>query len=495
MLKLKFVLMIGFISASLCAQLELSWSQIIEGNGGDLFNDVTHSPDGGCVLIGSTTSNDGVFSDNHGNRDGYIAKYDDEGNLVWDYVFGGSDTENLVDIVTTVDGGYIITGSSSSSDGDLEGLSSASSLQELLIKINDDGEIEWVDKYSNGNVISIKTDSQGNIYTIAPFGSLANGNIRLSKYDASGIRLWSNTVGGSAIAERIDVVVDNDGFVYQLTEHLSTTNGNDFRVTKFDAQGEEIWTKTYGGNGSDGAFVIEIRGDRLLLGGITSSSTGDVFVEYGDRDAFILELDFDGSVVASTAYGGSGNDRIDDMKVIGDKVFISGASTSSDNDFTVPYPSSFDIFVAEVDLQGDIAWVEYSGGSANDLRSRLDLVNDSMLIMGYSTTSQDGALEGADDEPSMYIAYYDYQDLLSTDQTDRLPFTVYPNPTADKINIDLENYSDCQLEMYDAKGHRVLIATDLSDQSVSLEGIAQGLYYITIVKNNRILGSQTIFID
>lgn len=486
-----FGLFISFVQ--LQAQIDLRWDIIVEGNGGDLFSDVNRTPDGGCILIASSNSTDGVFSGNHGARDGYIAKYDIDGNLSWDYVFGGSQTENLNDIVSTNDGGFIVVGSTSSSDGDLEGLSSASNLQELLIKFSDDGQIEWVNKYSNGNTISAKTDSDGNIYIITRSGSLATGTNRLSKIDSEGNRLWSNSTEGSAITDRVDVTVDDNGNVYQLLAHTSTTNGNDFRIRKFDESGNELWSNTYGGAGSDGAHIIEIREENLLVAGSTVSTSGDIVSENGSSDGFIASIDFDGTFISSSSYGGTLTESIDDMKVVGNKVFICGISSSTNDGFAKPYPGSLDIFIAEIDLDGNIVWLEFSGGSAIELRSGLDIVNDTMLVLGFSSTSQDGNLEGADEDDSIYLAYYDYHDLVSTKDEESVNFAIYPNPTASRISIALDNYLEYGVRIYDMNGSLLMEKAHLLDSQIDISNLPQGQLNVSLMKEGDIVSSRSIF--
>ena len=80
-------------------QINLKWDLVLEGNGEESFNDVSYTDDGGCLLLASTFSTDGVFIGNHGGRDVYIAKYDSQGSLAWDYMFGGSADDNLGDII------------------------------------------------------------------------------------------------------------------------------------------------------------------------------------------------------------------------------------------------------------------------------------------------------------------------------------------------------------------------------------------------------------
>jgi len=495
MTKVRRLLLLGLftICIQLEAQLDLRWDQIVQGSGGAAFSDVTFLADGSCVMIGYSSSAEGIFADNNGNRDGYLIRYDIDGSILWDYVFGGSQVENFNDIVATADGGFIVAGSTNSSDGDLDEFGSLSGLKELLVKFSADGTVEWLDSYSSGNVISVNNDSEGNIYTIAPFGSLANGNTRTSKYDSDGIRLWNKTQPGSAISNSLDMVIDDSGNVYRITEIETEDNGYDFNITKFDAEGNELWSYLYGGNANDQGKVIAIQNGELVIAGSTRSTSGIIATENGNTDIFLANVDFDGTFISTASFGGSDIDNVEDMKVLGDKIFVTGYSNSVDNDFITPYDNSIDIFLAEINLSRELVWVDYSGGSDNDLLSKIDIVSDSLISLGYASTSQDGNLEGADEEFSMYIANYNYQDIVNTINVNKVDFDIYPNPTTHTIIIDLETYGEYGLKIFDGKGSLVLDNDQLSSNEIDIRNLPSGMLSVSLHQNGVIANTRSIF--
>lgn len=77
--------------------------------------------DGGSVASGHTLSNDGDVTGNHGLKDYWVAKCDAEGNLQWQKCLGGSGPESAGCVVQTADGGYVCSGSTRSTDGDVTG--------------------------------------------------------------------------------------------------------------------------------------------------------------------------------------------------------------------------------------------------------------------------------------------------------------------------------------------------------------------------------------
>ncbi len=100
---------------------DIIWKKCYGGNDGDYANSIQQTTDGGYIVAGSTTSNDGDVSGNHGGFDYWILKLDSDGDTLWTKCFGGSNEDKAFSIQQTIDGGYIVAGQSNSNDGDVEG--------------------------------------------------------------------------------------------------------------------------------------------------------------------------------------------------------------------------------------------------------------------------------------------------------------------------------------------------------------------------------------
>ncbi|MGA2298594.1 MAG: choice-of-anchor D domain-containing protein, partial [FCB group bacterium] len=77
------------------------------------------TPDGGFIVAGTTPSNDGDVSGNHGGKDYWIVKLNMVGEIEWQRCLGGSEDDEANDIKVTSDGGFIVAGYSRSEDGDV----------------------------------------------------------------------------------------------------------------------------------------------------------------------------------------------------------------------------------------------------------------------------------------------------------------------------------------------------------------------------------------
>ena len=102
-------------------------------------------------MAGSTLSNDGDVSGNHGASDGWVVKLDSSGEIVWKKCYGGTENDIIWKMISTHDGGYICMGNSHSNDGDIvnpEGLDKG-----WLLKIDSVGNIIWSQVYG-GNIVT-----------------------------------------------------------------------------------------------------------------------------------------------------------------------------------------------------------------------------------------------------------------------------------------------------------------------------------------------------
>ncbi|MCK4662086.1 MAG: hypothetical protein KAT68_04430 [Bacteroidales bacterium] len=97
----------------------MEWEKSYGGYDWERANSIRQTIDGGYIIAGQSSSNNGDVSMNNGSSDFWIVKLDNTGNMKWEKSLGGSNFDEAYSIEQTTDGGYIIAGYSESSDGDL----------------------------------------------------------------------------------------------------------------------------------------------------------------------------------------------------------------------------------------------------------------------------------------------------------------------------------------------------------------------------------------
>lgn len=120
-----------------------SWNKRLGGEGDDIAYSVVSTTDGGFVLAGQTNSNDGDVRGNHSSRsDFWIVRFNSVGDTVWKSTFGGAFGDEIARSITkTNDEGFVIAGQTNSNDGDVRGNHGYSDA--WVVKVNKDGKLQW----------------------------------------------------------------------------------------------------------------------------------------------------------------------------------------------------------------------------------------------------------------------------------------------------------------------------------------------------------------
>jgi hypothetical protein len=155
----------------------LQWQKSLGGSVEDYANSIQQTSDGGYIVAGQSNSNDGDVTGNHGEPDYWIVKLDPNGIIQWQKSLGGSSWDQASAIQQTTDGGYLVTGSSSSNDGDVTGNHGDGDL--WVVKLDLNGNIEWQKSYGGSGgegAHSIQETSDGG-YIVAGYSNSNDGDV------------------------------------------------------------------------------------------------------------------------------------------------------------------------------------------------------------------------------------------------------------------------------------------------------------------------------
>ncbi|WP_165824134.1 T9SS type A sorting domain-containing protein [Pseudochryseolinea flava] len=132
---------------------DLLWEKSFGGSGSDVLSRLLSTSDGGYLLGGSSNSAQGgdKSQPSQGGDDYWIVKVDANGNKQWDKRFGGSGTDNLQLLLATLDGGYLLGGSSNSGQNGDKGQPSWGGDDYWIVKIDGSGQKIW-DKRFGGSM-------------------------------------------------------------------------------------------------------------------------------------------------------------------------------------------------------------------------------------------------------------------------------------------------------------------------------------------------------
>jgi hypothetical protein len=215
--------------------------------------------------------------------------------LIWQKSIGGSLDDYFSSIIETRDGHYIVSGFSSSSDGDLS--SNNGGYDGILAKFDYDGSIEWVKNYGgNGNDAfnEVIEDNSGNFIVTGLSGS-------------------------------------NDGYL------PTNYGGDDGIITKIDSSGTQIWIKNYGSSGGNQLYsIIQCKDGNYITAGTSTIADNNVNKAFGGYDWIIIKVKPNGDKIWVRTYGGSQNDYLQSIIQLNDNGYAAVGYTNSDNSGDIP---------------------------------------------------------------------------------------------------------------------------------------------------------------
>ena len=125
--------------------LNINWEKFLGGTAEDELITVQTTPEGGYIVLATSSSNDGDVSGNYGGSDLWVARLNDQADIVWERNLGGSDTDLAGDIQIVADGSYWVSGSTSSSDHDIPG--NHGELDYWVANLDSNGALVWSQNY------------------------------------------------------------------------------------------------------------------------------------------------------------------------------------------------------------------------------------------------------------------------------------------------------------------------------------------------------------
>lgn len=343
--------------------------QVFGGTNEDIAHNVVATPDGGFAVIGNTQSSDGNFSFKTTNdSDFFVLKFDASNELEWTKTYGGSGDDRGYDMVALLQGGYILLGYSSSSDGDAsrnEGMH-----DHWVIRIDKQGSLLWEKSFGFAG-----HDHAYNIIETPDGNFLFNGFLDVTASGGAG-------QDGKSGAQRRHGV-------------------GEFWVHKIDGQGNLLWRNYYGGTNNDRSYdAIYTSDGNFLLVGTSESSDVDISQPKGSYDIWVVKISPRGKIIWERSFGGSAYDSA--AAVIEypfGNYLVVGQSLSLDGDIQQPLGNS-DVVLVEMDQEGNKATVKNIGTPNFDAgQDLLPLLDGSLLLLGNTlsnaTTSTDETNENS----------------------------------------------------------------------------------------------------
>ena len=313
--------------------------------------------------------------------------------------------------------------------------------------------LQWAGQFggpSTGLCNAIEVDGSGNVYTTGWFQgvcdfdpgpgiftltSIGNGDVFITKLDASGNLVWAKQIGGTEVVYAYDMAIDDDGNTYTTgwlygtadfdpgpgTYNLTSNGARNIYICKLDQDGNFVWAVQMVGSQNGRGYGISVDGS----GNVYSTGHFEYSVDFdpgsgvfsltsfGNFDIFVSKLNSSGQFVWAKQLGGGSDDQGESIDVDNSgNVYTTGSfMTTADFD---PGPETYpltsagweDIFLSKLNVSGDFVWAKRLGTVTYDIGKAI-LVDDNGNV--YSTgrlpiyTNLDGKAIGGG---ALYVSKY-----------------------------------------------------------------------------------------
>ena len=350
--------------------------------------EVSDAPEGGFIVAGRTNSYGA------GYHDVYLIRTYADGDTIWTRTYGGVERDYGWAVAVTPDGGFAVAGQTASFGAGREDV--------WLLKIDADGDTAWTRTYGGGNA-----DIAYSVAVTADSGFILGGytdpegsdryDVLLIRTDLNGDVLWTRTYGGPSpdFVESVAQTYDGGFIAAGLTESYGA-GWQDVYLIRTDANGDTLWTKTYGGSETDKAWSVAQAPDG---GFIVAGSTDSYGV--GSSDVYLIRTDANGDSLWTITYGGVSFDYGESVALSSDSGFIVSGTTGSYG------AGSSDVLLICTDAHGDLVWLNAYGGTRADRGLSVAQTSDGSFIVAGHTYSYGGGennvylLKIAGEEPAV----------------------------------------------------------------------------------------------
>ncbi|MFH1312331.1 MAG: T9SS type A sorting domain-containing protein [Candidatus Eisenbacteria bacterium] len=205
-------------------------------------------------------------------------------------------------------------------------------------------------------------------------------DVYLIKTAADGDTVWTRTYGGTAedIGHSVQQTSDGGYIVAGQTYSTDGTHNNVYLV-RTDADGNALWARAYGGSSHEYGYSVQQTSDGgYIIAGRAYSFDDEAY------DVYILRTDSIGDTLWTRALGGIRNDE-----------GHSARQTFPDEGYVVAgwkgsfgTPSTGDVYLIKMDADGDTTWTRtYGGPPGNGAYSVRQMGDGGFIIAGWTYRS------------------------------------------------------------------------------------------------------------
>lgn len=488
------IILMYCITMSYAQQASMVWYEAFGGSGNDIVETVITDEEQNLYILGTIEKN----TSTEGQFDLFVAKYSNSGNLQWKKEIGGSGSDRGITMILGQQNELLILVSSDSDNGIF---SQNKGYEDLyLMKYTLDGQHVFTKQFG-GEFIDIPSSlmltEDGNILISGQSRStLLNNKGQLDfwviKTDMDGNTVWERTYGGSDEDFTVKMLQSSDGN-YLLLGHSTSIDFDipdnfgdlDISLMKLTKDGDILWQESFGGRFDDMASdMIELENGNVLIGGSTFSDNIHISHNNGNSDGWIFEVDQAGDIVWERTYGDSGNDYIRSLKEENGVVKVLGSSLSASIQDKVNNGAE-DIWFFKLASDRSIASQSLIGGDSFENASSFVLLSSDELLITGRSNSGDAFGNGTGNDYDGFLAKIRFGDLNTITATGQV--SVHPNPSNGIFYLN-NLAEDAEMRLLSITGQEIPLPKPfdrVSTYVIDLSGYNTGVYFLEVTSQNK----------
>lgn len=194
--------------------------------------------------------------------------------------------------------------------------------------------------------------------------------------------LFVKYYGGALGSRGYDLKQTSDGGYVLVGTTSVEGKGTDAILVKTDAQGNQLWARTYGGTGNDEGRSIQIISSGYVFCGVYGNTA--------DKDMYLVTTDINGAVQSGgeDIMGGAADQEANSIRVLpGDGGYVFCGSTTAGS--TINPAGARDVLVVKTDAQGARIWPDWFtvGSSEDEMGNSIQVIDSNNFFILGSTGS------------------------------------------------------------------------------------------------------------
>lgn len=530
------------------------WAKKIGGFDDDQCFDIKLDNSGNIYIVGyfngTTDFDPGPANFNltavGGSKDIFILKLNSNGDFVWVKQLGENGMDNARSFMIDSNNNLIISGWFTgyvdfNPDSTTNYLLSNGGEDIFIMKMNENGEFQWVKKIGSGgndNIMDLTLDIYNNIiitgnfeynmdfdpgsgvFMMAPVGL---EDIYILKLDSVGNFIWSRQMGGTGTDGGFSVTTDSLLNIYSCGVFENSVDFNpgtgilqlfsngqeDIYIQKLTTNGNLVWAKSIGGSQGDYVGTITCVNSNAVL--VTGNFLGNVdfdpnsptsyMTATGANDAFILNISTDGNFLGKEKIGSVnlefgvsiGKNNNGDVYVSG--MFSNNITLNTQPGFsTISSNGNTDIFITKL---FDCTYIPTSITQSGSFLTSdaiinsyqwLDCNNSNMPIVGATNQSYQAPVNGSyavtlnDNGCSLTSDCYSVSSVNIAETKFTESVVIFQNHSTDFIILKFSSSDECLLNVININGQIVMCykLTHPSEFILDIRPLNVGIYFLKV---------------